>query len=53
MLEALRRLGVGICVTQTEIARSVRTRTDVHVVREFPLSRLFAGVRPGGQCCWL
>jgi UDP:flavonoid glycosyltransferase YjiC (YdhE family) len=41
LLEALRRLGVGICVTQTEIARSVRTRTDVHVVREFPLSRLF------------
>jgi hypothetical protein len=41
LLEALRRLGVGICVTQTEIARSVRTRADVHVVREFPLSRLF------------
>jgi hypothetical protein len=41
VLEALRRLGVGICVTQTEIARSVRTRGDVHVVREFPLSRLF------------
>ena len=41
VLEALRRLGVGICLTQTEIARSVRTRADVHVVREFPLSRLF------------
>jgi hypothetical protein len=41
VLEALRRLDVGICVTQTEIARSVRTRGDVHVVREFPLSRLF------------
>ena len=41
VLEALRRLGVGICVTQAEIARSVRTRADVHVVREFPLSRLF------------
>jgi UDP:flavonoid glycosyltransferase YjiC (YdhE family) len=41
VLEGLRRLDVGICVTQTEIARSVRTRGDVHVVREFPLSRLF------------
>ena len=41
VLEALRRLDVGICVTQTEIARSVRTHGDVHVVREFPLSRLF------------
>jgi len=41
VLEALRRLGVEICVTQTEIARSVRTRSKVHVVRQFPLSRLF------------
>jgi hypothetical protein len=41
VLEALRRLGVGICVTQTEIAKSVRTRVDAHVVRQFPLSRLF------------
>jgi UDP:flavonoid glycosyltransferase YjiC (YdhE family) len=41
VLEALRRLGVGICVAQAEIARSVRTRADVHVVREFPLSRLY------------
>jgi UDP:flavonoid glycosyltransferase YjiC (YdhE family) len=41
VLEALRRLDVGICVTQTEIARSVRTRVDAHVVRQFPLSRLF------------
>jgi hypothetical protein len=41
VLEALRRLDVGICVTQTEIARSFRARQDVHVVREFPLSRLF------------
>ena len=41
VLEALRRLDVGICVTQTQIARSVRTHGDVHVVREFPLSRLF------------
>jgi UDP:flavonoid glycosyltransferase YjiC (YdhE family) len=43
VLEALRRLDVGICVTQAEIARSVRIRADVHVVREFPLSRLFRG----------
>jgi hypothetical protein len=41
VLEALRRLGVGICVTQTEIAPSFRARGDVHVVREFPLSRRF------------
>src|SRR5215217_520290 len=41
ILEALGRLGVGICVAQAEIARSVRTRADVYVVREFPLSRLF------------
>jgi hypothetical protein len=41
VLEALRRLGVGICVAQAEIARSVQTRADVHVVREFPLSRLY------------
>jgi UDP:flavonoid glycosyltransferase YjiC (YdhE family) len=38
---ALRRLGVEICVTQTEIAASDRTHADVHVIREFPLSRRF------------
>jgi UDP:flavonoid glycosyltransferase YjiC (YdhE family) len=38
---ALRRLGVEICVTQTEIAASDRTRAGVHLVREFPLSRRF------------
>jgi hypothetical protein len=41
VVAALRRLGVEICVTQTEIAESDRTRADVHVVREFPLSRRF------------
>jgi hypothetical protein len=38
---ALRRLGVEICVTQTPIADADRARRDVHVVREFPLSRRF------------
>jgi glycosyltransferase involved in cell wall biosynthesis len=38
---ALRRLGVEICVTQTPIADSDRALSDVHVVREFPLSRRF------------
>jgi len=38
---ALRRLGVEICVTQTPIADADRTLSDVHVVREFPLSRRF------------
>jgi UDP:flavonoid glycosyltransferase YjiC (YdhE family) len=41
VVAALRRLGVEICVTQTEIADSNRTRADVHVIREFPLSRRF------------
>jgi UDP:flavonoid glycosyltransferase YjiC (YdhE family) len=38
---ALRWLGVEICVTQTPIADADRARSDVHVVREFPLSRRF------------
>ena len=41
MVAALQRLGVEICVTQTEIAQSNRTGVGVHVVREFPLSRRF------------
>jgi glycosyltransferase involved in cell wall biosynthesis len=41
VVAALRRLGVEICVTQAEIAESGSTRSDVHVVREFPLSRRF------------
>jgi Glycosyltransferase family 28 C-terminal domain len=42
VVAALRALDVEICVTQTEIAQSDRARDDVHVVREFPLSRRFA-----------
>ena len=53
VVAALRRLGVEICVTQTEIAESNRTRADVHVVREFPLSRSVPSVRSGDQCRWL
>ncbi len=41
VVAALQRLGVEICVTQTEIAQSNRTGVGVHVVREFPLSRRF------------
>ncbi len=39
---ALRELGVGICVTQPEIAVAKAQRRDVHVVRDFPLSRRYA-----------
>jgi hypothetical protein len=42
IVAALRALGVEICVTDTEIAESHRNPADVHVVREFPLSRRFA-----------
>ena len=41
VVAALQRLGVEICVTQTEIAESNRTHASVHVVRDFPLSRRF------------
>ena len=41
VVATLRELGVEICVTQTEIAESHRSQSDVHVVREFPLSRRF------------
>jgi hypothetical protein len=41
VVAALGRLGVEICVTQTEIAASDWTRAGIHVVREFPLSRRF------------
>jgi UDP:flavonoid glycosyltransferase YjiC (YdhE family) len=41
IVAALRRLGVEICVTQTEIAALDRGQAGVHVVREFPLSRRF------------
>ncbi|HEX7210028.1 MAG TPA: glycosyltransferase [Propionibacteriaceae bacterium] len=41
IVAALARLGVDICVTQTEIAALDRGQAGVHVVREFPLSRRF------------
>ena len=41
VIAALDRLGVEICLTQTEIADSNRTRASVHAVRDFPLSRRF------------
>jgi UDP:flavonoid glycosyltransferase YjiC (YdhE family) len=41
VVAALQRLGVEVCVTQTEIAESNRTGGSVHVVRDFPLSRRF------------
>jgi UDP:flavonoid glycosyltransferase YjiC (YdhE family) len=41
VVAALQRLGVEICVTQSEIAQSNRTGANVHVVREFPLSRRY------------
>jgi UDP:flavonoid glycosyltransferase YjiC (YdhE family) len=41
VVAGLRRLGVEICVTQTDIAKSNRTGASVHVVRDFPLSRRF------------
>jgi hypothetical protein len=42
IVAALRALGVEICVTHTEIAKTHLTPDDVFVVREFPLSRRFA-----------
>ena len=59
---ALRRLGVEICVTQTPIADADRARSDVHVVREFPLSAGSArltwqsappATTPSTSCCGL
>ena len=41
VVAALRRLGVEICVTQTEIDALGRAQAGVHVVREFPISRRF------------
>ena len=40
-MAALRQSSVEICVTQTEMAASHRTQSDVHVIHEFPLSRRF------------
>jgi UDP:flavonoid glycosyltransferase YjiC (YdhE family)/glycosyltransferase involved in cell wall biosynthesis len=41
VVAALEQLDVKVCVTQTEIAESNRTRASVHAVRDFPLSRRF------------
>jgi Glycosyltransferase family 28 C-terminal domain len=41
VMAALRQSSVEICVTQTEIAASHRTQSDMHVIHEFPLSRRF------------
>jgi UDP:flavonoid glycosyltransferase YjiC (YdhE family) len=41
VVAALQRLDVEVCVTQTEIAESNRTRASVRAVRGFPLSRRF------------
>jgi glycosyltransferase involved in cell wall biosynthesis len=41
IVAALQGLDVEVCVTQTEIAESNRTRASVHVVRDFPLSGRF------------
>lgn len=40
-IRSLRKLDVEICVTSPEIAASDIAHDDVHVVREFPLSRHF------------
>ncbi len=39
---ALRELGVEVCVTNPEIARTGRRDRDVHVVRQYPMSRCYA-----------
>ena len=41
VMAALRQSSVEICVTQTEMAASHRTQSDMHVIHEFPLSRRF------------
>lgn len=38
---ALRSLGVGVCLTQTQIATSAAIPDGVHTIRHFPLSRHF------------
>ncbi|PKZ42459.1 UDP-N-acetylglucosamine--LPS N-acetylglucosamine transferase [Kytococcus schroeteri] len=38
---ALRERGIGVCVTQPAIAERAVDATDVHVVRDFPISRCF------------
>jgi UDP:flavonoid glycosyltransferase YjiC (YdhE family) len=39
--EALRRRGVGVCVTAPSIAERAYAGSDVHLVRHFPLSEHF------------
>ncbi|WP_203416277.1 glycosyltransferase [Jiangella ureilytica] len=41
VVAALRDLGVEVCVTQPEIATGQGRLDDVHVVRDFPLSRRY------------
>lgn len=41
VVAALRDLGVEVCVTQPEIASGQGRLDDVHVVRDFPLSRRY------------
>ncbi|WP_203453395.1 glycosyltransferase [Jiangella aurantiaca] len=41
VVAALRDLGVEVCVTQPEIAAGQGRLDDVHVVRDFPLSRRY------------
>ena len=41
-VSALTDLGVGVCVTVPEIAGSAAPGTDVHLVRDYPLSRRYA-----------
>lgn len=38
---ALTNLGVGVCVTQPEIARVHFARANVHLVRDYPLARRY------------
>lgn len=39
---ALGSLGVGVCVTQTEIAATRVDHAEVHLVRDYPLARRYA-----------
>lgn len=39
---ALGSLGVGVCLTQSEIARVAVSKAEVHLVRDYPLSRRYS-----------
>lgn len=41
-IAALRRLGVGICLTRTPIGLGDAAAQDVHVVQDYPLARRYA-----------